>query len=150
MTDTAADLDPHGPAPSSDADAANRLAAVGKADKDLVNDLTQTIGPGPLRTRLIDRLRMSHDGSHFQLVPQAIVIARDGRDVQGAIAVAARHGVPLTFRSGGTSLSGQAGIDAYCEDYACLAWAALELFQATGAADWLAWALELQGSIFDG
>ena len=90
MTDTAADRDTHEPAPSSDADAANRLAAVGKADKDLVNDLTQTIGPGPLRTRLIDRLRMSHDGSHFQLVPQAIVIARDGRDVQGAIAVAAR------------------------------------------------------------
>ena len=116
MTDTAADRDTHGPAPSSDADAANRLAAVGKADKDLVNDLTQTIGPGPLRTRLIDRLRMSHDGSHFQLVPQAIVIARDGRDVQGAIAVAARHGVPLTFRSGGTSLSGQAGTDGVLVD----------------------------------
>ena len=47
MTDTAADRDTHEPAPSSDADAANRLAAVGKADKDLVNDLTQTIGPGP-------------------------------------------------------------------------------------------------------
>ena len=46
MTDTAADRDTHEPAPSSDADAANRLAAVGKADKDLVNDLTQTIGPG--------------------------------------------------------------------------------------------------------
>ena len=116
MTDTAADRDTHEPAPSSDADAANRLAAVGKADKDLVNDLTQTIGPGPLRTRLIDRLRMSHDGSHFQLVPQAIVIARDGRDVQGAIAVAARHGVPLTFRSGGTSLSGQAGTDGVLVD----------------------------------
>jgi uncharacterized protein len=39
---------------------------------------------------------------------------------------------------------GEAGIDAYCEDYACLVWAALELFQATGAAEWLAWALDLQ------
>jgi uncharacterized protein YyaL (SSP411 family) len=35
---------------------------------------------------------------------------------------------------------GEAGIDAFCEDYAYLAWGALELFQATGRADWLTWA----------
>jgi uncharacterized protein YyaL (SSP411 family) len=40
--------------------------------------------------------------------------------------------------------AGQAGIDAYCEDYACLVWAALELFQATGSVEWLDWALLLQ------
>ena len=40
--------------------------------------------------------------------------------------------------------AGQAGIDGYCEDYACLIWGALELFQATGDAAWLSWALELQ------
>ncbi len=39
---------------------------------------------------------------------------------------------------------GQAGIEAYCEDYACLIWGLLELLQATGRAEWLAWALELQ------
>ena len=32
---------------------------------------------------------------------------------------------------------------AFCEDYACLAWGVLELFQATGDARWLDWALEL-------
>lgn len=78
---------------------------------DVIADLEQELGPGPLRTRLIDRLRMSHDGSHFQLVPQAVVVARDGVDVQRTIAVAARYGVSVTFRSGGTSLSGQAGTD---------------------------------------
>ncbi|MDO5710826.1 MAG: FAD-binding and (Fe-S)-binding domain-containing protein [Micrococcales bacterium] len=78
---------------------------------DVIADLEQELGPGPLRTRLIDRMRMSHDGSHFQLVPQAVVVARDGADVQRTIAVAARYGVPVTFRSGGTSLSGQAGTD---------------------------------------
>jgi uncharacterized protein len=40
--------------------------------------------------------------------------------------------------------AGHAGIDAYAEDYAAVVWGALELFQATGAADHLAWALELQ------
>jgi uncharacterized protein YyaL (SSP411 family) len=41
------------------------------------------------------------------------------------------------------SRAGAAGIEAFCEDYACLAWGALELFQATGDAAWLAWAREL-------
>jgi uncharacterized protein YyaL (SSP411 family) len=40
--------------------------------------------------------------------------------------------------------AGQAGIDAYCEDYASLVWGLLELFQATGRAEWLEWAMELQ------
>ena len=83
---------------------------------DVIADLSQELGPGPLRTRLIDRMRMSHDGSHFQLVPQAVVIARDGADVQRTVAVAARHGIPVTFRSGGTSLSGKAGTDGILVD----------------------------------
>jgi uncharacterized protein YyaL (SSP411 family) len=39
---------------------------------------------------------------------------------------------------------GDAGIAAYAEDYACLIWGVLELFQADGDPDWLAWARELQ------
>ncbi len=46
---------------------------------------------------------------------------------------------------------GQAAIDGFCEDYACLVWGLVELFQATGDLDWLDWALELtriQTSLF--
>ena len=39
---------------------------------------------------------------------------------------------------------GEAGIDAYAEDYTCLAWGALELFQADGDPRWLSWARALQ------
>src|SRR5262249_42954488 len=39
---------------------------------------------------------------------------------------------------------GEAGIAAYAEDYACLIWGLLELFQADADAGWLAWARELQ------
>jgi uncharacterized protein YyaL (SSP411 family) len=39
---------------------------------------------------------------------------------------------------------GDAAIDAYAEDYAYLNWGLLELFQATGDARWLEWALDLQ------
>jgi uncharacterized protein YyaL (SSP411 family) len=39
---------------------------------------------------------------------------------------------------------GEAGIGAYAEDYACLIWGLLELFQADGDPGWFAWARELQ------
>ncbi|HEY2431680.1 MAG TPA: thioredoxin domain-containing protein [Vicinamibacterales bacterium] len=39
---------------------------------------------------------------------------------------------------------GDASIDAYAEDYACLIWGLLELFQAGGEAGWLEWARVLQ------
>ena len=38
---------------------------------------------------------------------------------------------------------GEAAVDAFCEDYACLVWGLVELFQSTGDGQWLAWALEL-------
>jgi uncharacterized protein YyaL (SSP411 family) len=38
---------------------------------------------------------------------------------------------------------GEAAVDGFCEDYACLTWGLLELFQASGEASWLEHALEL-------
>jgi len=34
-------------------------------------------------------------------------------------------------------------VEGFCEDYACLAWGALELFQTTGDGRWLEWAVDL-------
>ncbi len=65
-------------------------------------------GPGQVRNRATDRLKMAHDASHFALVPSVVVTPRDAGDVGRLFAVSAAQGVPLTFRSGGTSLSGQA------------------------------------------
>jgi D-lactate dehydrogenase len=61
-----------------------------------------------VRTRAIDRLAYAHDASHFVLTPQAVVVPRDAAEVGRLFVAAKRAGVPLTFRSGGTSLSGQA------------------------------------------
>lgn len=58
-----------------------------------------------------DRLAMAHDASHYLLVPGAVVRPESAADIGRIFAGAARHGVPLTFRSGGTSLSGQASTD---------------------------------------
>jgi hypothetical protein len=42
--------------------------------------------------------------------------------------------------------AGEAAIEGYCEDYACLVWGLLELFQADGDPDWLEWAIAVQNA----
>ncbi|GAA2857007.1 FAD-binding and (Fe-S)-binding domain-containing protein [Streptosporangium fragile] len=59
--------------------------------------------PGIARTRMSDRLGMAHDASHYLLTPQAVLVPENIEQVAALL----RAGLPLTFRSGGTSLSGQ-------------------------------------------
>ncbi|MEU1970882.1 FAD-binding and (Fe-S)-binding domain-containing protein [Microbacterium sp. NPDC019599] len=62
-------------------------------------------------TRATDRLAGAHDASHYLLTPQAVVTPTDVDEVARVMAAARAAGAPVTFRSGGTSLSGQAGTD---------------------------------------
>jgi D-lactate dehydrogenase len=66
--------------------------------------------------RVSDRLAAAHDASHYLLVPRAVVRARRLEDVVRAFETARRAGAGVTFRSGGTSLSGQAGGDGVLVD----------------------------------
>lgn len=63
--------------------------------------------PADVRSRGLDRHAHAADASHFLLTPQAIVVARDADVVARLMRATARLRVPLTFRGGGTSLSGQ-------------------------------------------
>ena len=54
---------------------------------------------------------MAHDASHYLLTPRAVVTPSGVDEVAALLRNAAASGAPLTFRSGGTSLSGQAGTD---------------------------------------
>ncbi|NUT31791.1 MAG: FAD-binding oxidoreductase, partial [Hamadaea sp.] len=67
--------------------------------------------PGTLRTRATDRLAMAHDASHYLLTPQAVLVPQDATQVATLMRTAAELGLGVTLRSGGTSLSGQAGTD---------------------------------------
>jgi D-lactate dehydrogenase len=67
--------------------------------------------PGGVAARATDRLGFAHDASHYLLVPQAVAAPRDAAQVAALLRISATRGVPLTFRSGGTSLSGQATND---------------------------------------
>ncbi|MBP1233522.1 D-lactate dehydrogenase [Arthrobacter sp. PvP102] len=72
--------------------------------------------PAQVRTRAIDLHANAHDASHFLLIPQAVVTAGSAADVGGLLRASAAQGVPLTLRSGGTSLSGQAVTDGVLVD----------------------------------
>jgi FAD/FMN-containing dehydrogenase/Fe-S oxidoreductase len=48
------------------------------------------------------------DASPYEIMPVAVVLPRTADDVRAAVLIAARHGVPVLARGGGTSLAGQA------------------------------------------
>ena len=81
------------------------------ADRSFLRALRQVVGDDLVTDRAIDLSRFAHDASHYLLRPQAVVLAGRTADVARAIAVACEHRVGVTFRSGGTSLSGQAVSD---------------------------------------
>ena len=83
----------------------------------LIDALIEASGdPTRVGARALDRHAAAHDASHFLLTPEVVVTARDAAEVGRLFAVSARHGVPLTLRSGGTSLSGQAVTDGILVD----------------------------------
>lgn len=80
--------------------------------------LRRAAHPDAVSTREVDLARFAHDASHYLRHPSAIVTARSPEQVAALLAAAgaAQPPIPLTFRAGGTSLSGQAGTDGVLVD----------------------------------
>lgn len=69
----------------------------------------EALGDGvAMSRRLLDRFAMAHDASHYLLVPETVVTPTTAEDVARVFRASHASGSPVTFRSGGTSLSGQA------------------------------------------
>ncbi|MDT7577539.1 MAG: D-lactate dehydrogenase [Pseudonocardiales bacterium] len=78
----------------------------------LLDDLRACVAdPGQVRDGELARHTQAHDASHFLLLPTAVVAPASAAEVGRLLELARRRGVPLTFRSGGTSLSGQGVTD---------------------------------------
>ncbi|WP_245306480.1 FAD-binding and (Fe-S)-binding domain-containing protein [Acidipropionibacterium timonense] len=75
---------------------------------DVISGLRDALGPDRVSDDPLDLSAVAADASHYLLTPGALVRAADVDDVAAAMAQARRHQLSLTFRSGGTSLSGQA------------------------------------------
>ncbi|WP_190814061.1 FAD-binding and (Fe-S)-binding domain-containing protein [Saccharopolyspora pogona] len=83
----------------------------------LVNALRAAVGDvADVRSRDLDRHVHAADASHFLLTPEAVVVARDAEGVGRLMRATAGLRVPLTFRAGGTSLSGQGVTDGVLVD----------------------------------
>jgi FAD/FMN-containing dehydrogenase/Fe-S oxidoreductase len=72
----------------------------------LQRDLERAID-GEVRFDRVSRALYSTDASVYQIEPLGVVIPRTAEAVIRAVEVAARHGVPITPRGGGTSQAGQ-------------------------------------------
>ncbi len=73
--------------------------------------LEAAVGAARVTTRPLDRIAWAPDASFYRLVPRAVVHASSASEVRALFAASRAHGVPLTFRAAGTSLSGQAITD---------------------------------------
>ena len=80
-------------------------------DRVLLDALTTRLPAGLFSCLLADRLLWAEDASIYRLVPRAVVFPPSAAEVQTVLALAVEHGIPVCFRAGGTSLSGQAVTD---------------------------------------
>lgn len=60
-----------------------------------------------VKDRSIDRFARAHDASHYLAIPDAVLAPASAEDVARVFEAVRAAGRTLTFRSGGTSLSGQ-------------------------------------------
>lgn len=77
----------------------------------LRGDLVALLGPDRVLSRPLDLVGYASDASPYRLIPQVVVMAHDAGDVAKVLGYAREHGVPATFRAGGSSLNGQAQSD---------------------------------------
>jgi D-lactate dehydrogenase len=82
----------------------------------LAEELSSALGPQAVTQRSLDRLKYAHDASHYLLVPQTVVTPTSADQVAQVMRACDRAGLPLTFRSAGTSLSGQGLTDSVLVD----------------------------------
>lgn len=70
----------------------------------------------PISELAIDRYRTSSDASHFHLIPAGVASAKNMDEIAELFKYATEKRTSVTFRSGGTSLSGQSVSDAILID----------------------------------
>ena len=90
--------------------------------------LERIVGRTRVLTRPFELAAFSCDASFYTLTPKAVVRPQDTKDVAALFAWSRRERIPLTFRAGGTSLSGQAVTEGVLLDLS-RDWRALEVLE---------------------
>lgn len=79
-----------------------------KKIKELSRFLKRNLVRGKIFTRHVDLLSKGTDASFYRLIPQLVVRVESEQEAVCVIKACYSAGIPLTFKAGGTSLSGQA------------------------------------------
>jgi D-lactate dehydrogenase len=82
-----------------------------------LSSLLQSILPQErIKTRLIDLYAYASDASFYYLIPKAVIQPISVEEIQALFDFSKKYQINLTFRAGGTSLSGQAVTDGILVD----------------------------------
>ena len=80
------------------------------------NELGKLLPANRIRARYIDVISFASDAGFYHLVPKAVVQVVSEEEVVSLFKFSQLHHIPLVFRTGGTSLSGQAITDGILVD----------------------------------
>src|ERR1700744_4152344 len=69
-----------------------------------------------IKTRLIDLVSYASDAGFYRLIPKAVVQPVNEAEIIALFNFSATNNIPLVFRTGGTSLSGQSITDGILVD----------------------------------
>jgi len=83
----------------------------------LVHDLQAALGAAQVKFDHMTRTLYSTDASNYQIHPVGVTFPRSADDVSAIHEIAARHGVPVLPRGGGSSLAGQTVGEAVVMDF---------------------------------
>ncbi len=80
----------------------------GGTPEPLRSELAGLLGEDRVLARASDIVRYASDASPYRLLPKVVIMAHDAGDVSKVLMYGRENGIEVTFRSGGTSLNGQA------------------------------------------
>lgn len=83
---------------------------------DISRQLQQILPADRIKTRLIDLVSYAADAGFYRLIPQAVVQPVSEAEVIALFGFSAENNIPIVFRTGGTSLSGQSITDGILVD----------------------------------
>ena len=84
-------------------------------NQSLLDDLKKVL-PEQITDSLFDRVSIANDASHYLLTPTMVAKPKTAQQISEIFKISQKHDLGITFRSGGTSLSGQSVTDSLLVD----------------------------------
>ncbi len=82
----------------------------------IAEELGKVLPKEKIKSALIDRYAYASDASFYYLLPGTVVQPSDLSEIRGLFLFSQKYSVPMVFRTGGTSLSGQSVTDGILVD----------------------------------